>query len=87
MINTLVDVSINTMIGNLPGIMNYNNESVKNEFSALFNYVENGAPVLKADVSSNIVNAYTGYFRNVNISGMVLDETFAEKYDRLDASV
>ena len=87
MINTLIDVSINTMIGNLPGIINYNNEAVENEFSGLFNYIESGAPVLKVYVSSNTVNAHTGFFRNINISGKVLDASFADKYYRLDSSV
>ena len=87
MINTLIDVSINTMIGNIPGIINYNNDAVENEFSGLFNYIESGAPVLKVDVSNNTVNAHTGFFRNINISGKVLDASFADKYYRLDSSV
>jgi len=37
--NTLLDVSINTMIGNLPGIMNHNNDMIEQEFSTLFTYV------------------------------------------------
>lgn len=31
--NSLIDVSVVTMIGNLPGIINRNNESIRKEFS------------------------------------------------------
>jgi hypothetical protein len=85
--NTLIDVSINTMIGNLPWIMNYNNDIVEKEFSDLFMYVDGYAPILKVDVSNNTVNCHTGYFRNVNIGGKVLDSAFVDKYVRIDASV
>ena len=57
--NSLIDVSVVTMIGSLPGIINRNNESINKEFSdVLFSYDENNAnPKLKVDVECNYVTA------------------------------
>lgn len=62
--NSLIDVSVVTMIGNLPGIINRNNESIRKEFSdVLFSYDENNSnPKLIADVECNYVTAQTGSF-------------------------
>ena len=60
MTNSLIDVSITTMIGNLPGIINKNNNSLKAEFDSLFYYSDASvkkAPTLKVDVSSNNISA------------------------------
>ena len=90
MINKLIDVSVSTMIGNLPGIINRNNDAIEDELDALFYYGEDSKkmqPALKVDVSSNSVAARTGYFWNINIGGNVIDASFGYKYVRLDASV
>lgn len=86
MTNKLIDVSITTMIGNLPGIINRNNNSLKAEFDSLFYYGDasnnsNKAPTLRVDVSSNNISAQVGYFDNINIGGNTID------YQQLDASV
>jgi hypothetical protein len=86
--NSLTDVSIVTMIGNLPEIINRNNKSVKDEFDYVFEYDDNGQnPKLKADVDSNSVTANTGYFQNLNFNGVVLNSSIAYNYNRIDASV
>ena len=85
--NTLLDVSINTMIGNLPGIMNHNNDMIEQEFSTLFTYVQGGQPVLSVDVSNNTISSHTGYFRNINIGGKSLDASTVEHMSRIDASI
>ena len=90
MTNSLIDVSITTMIGILPGIINKNNNSLKAEFDSLFYYSDASvkkAPTLKVDVSSNNISAQVGYFRNINIGGKTLDASVASKYVSLDASV
>lgn len=78
------------MIGNLPGIINKNNDSLEAEFDSLFYYSDASvkkAPTLKVDVSSNNISAQVGYFRNINIGGKTLDASVAQKYISLDASV
>lgn len=90
MINKLIDVSVSTMIGNLPGIINRNNDAIEGELDALFYYGDDSKkmqPALKVDVSSNSVAARTGYFWNINLGGKTLDASFGIKYERLDASV
>ena len=90
MTNSLIDVSITTMIGNLPGIINRNNDSLEAEFGSLFYYSDasvNKSPVLKVDVSSNNISAQVGYFRNINIGGRTIDASLADKYVQLDSSV
>ena len=69
--NSLIDVSVVTMIGNLPGIINRNNESIRKEFSdVLCEYDEQGSnPKLKIDVECNYVTAQTGSFQNLNFAG------------------
>ena len=90
MINKLIDVSVSTMIGNLPGIINRNNDAIEGELDALFYYGDDSKkmqPALKVDVSSNSVAARTGYFWNINLGGKTLDASFGIKYERLDSSV
>jgi hypothetical protein len=78
------------MIGNLPGIINRNNDSLEAEFGSLFYYSDASvkkSPVLKVDVSSNNISAQVGYFRNINIGGRTIDASLATKYVQLDSSV
>lgn len=87
--NSLIDVSVTTMIGNLPEIINRNNESIKKEFSdVLFSYDDNNSnPKLKVDVECNYVTAQTGSFQNLNFNGQVLNSSIVQKYNALDVSV
>ena len=85
--NTLLDVSINTMIGNLPGIMNHNNDMIEQEFSTLFTYVYGGQPVLSVDVSNNTISSHTGYFQNINIGGKNLKGSDVESISLFDTSI
>ena len=87
--NSLIDVSVVTMIGNLPGIINRNNESINKEFSdVLFSYDENNAnPKLKVDVECNYVTAQTGSFQNLNFNGQVLNSSIVQQFNVLDVSV
>lgn len=88
MINELIDVSISTMIGNLPDIINRNNDAIENEFAQVFTYDSNGKnPKLTVDVDANTVTAQTGSFRNLNFSGQVLNASFVQKYNQVDASL
>lgn len=86
--NSLTDVSIVTMIGNLPEIMNRNNKAVRDEFNYVFTYDDNGQnPKLTADVNCNSVTAHTGYFQNLNFNGVVLNSSLAYNYNKIDATV
>lgn len=85
--NKLLDVSINTMIGNLPGIMNYNNDMIEQEFATMFTYFPNRQPYLTIDVSNNTVSSQSGYFRNVTIGGKTLDGGTVEQLTNLNSSV
>lgn len=85
--NKLLDVSINTMIGNLPGIMNYNNDMIEQEFATMFTYFPNGQPYLTIDVSNNTVSSHAGYFRNITIGGKTLDGGTVEQLTNLNSSV
>ena len=85
--NKLLDVSINTMIGNLPGIMNYNNDMIEQEFATMFTYIPNGQTYLTIDVSNNTVRSQSGYFRNVTIGGKTLDGGTVEQLTNLNSSV
>ena len=88
MINELIDVSISTMIGNLPDIINRNNDAIENEFAKVFTYDTNGNnPKLTIDVDAHTVSAQTGSFRNLQFSGQVLNASFVEKYNKVDASL
>ena len=86
--NNLIDVSIVTMIGNLPEILNRNNQAVKDEFDYVFTYDTNGEnPKLTADVNCNSVTAHTGYFQNLNFNGIVLNSSIAYKYNQIDSEL
>lgn len=87
--NSLIDTSVSMMIGNLPGIINSNNESIRKEFSdVLFSYDDNNNnPKLKVDVECNYVTAQTGNFQNLNFNGQVLNSSIVQKYNALDVSV
>ena len=86
--NNLIDVSIVTMIGNLPEILNRNNQAVKDEFDYVFTYDTNGEnPKLIADVNCNSVTAHTGYFQNLNFNGIVLNSSIAYKYNQIDSEL
>ena len=64
--NKLIDVSIVTMIGNLPTILNRNNKYVSEEFDTI--RTEDNKMVL--DVSTASVTAGTGIFNNVNVTNV-----------------
>ena len=86
--NTLTDVSIVTMIGNLPEIINRNNQAVKDEFNYVFMYDDNGQnPKLTTDVNCNSVTAHTGYFQNLNFNGIVLNSSLAYNYNQINATI
>ena len=87
--NKLIDVSIVTMIGNLPGIINKNNKMIGEEFSYVFLYDEDNGkrPRLTADVDCQSVTAQTGQFQNLTFRGVSLNPSVITEFNTLDASV
>ena len=80
--NALIDVSIRTMVGNLPGIINENNKYITEEFDKIVN---NNKYVL--DVSSNNINATNGIFRNLTVDGFSVNSLSIKNYADVDSKI
>lgn len=80
MTNNLIDASIKTMIGQLPSIINHNNEMIKKEFDSI---VDSSTQKMKLDVQSNSVKATTGNFTNLIVNNIQLDASTLEHYNIL----
>ena len=86
--NNLINASIVTMIGNIPDIINRNNQLIKDEFDYVFTYDSSqNNPKLKVDVTCNSVTSHTGYFQNLNFNGVVLNSSIAYKYNQIDTTL
>lgn len=77
MTNKLLDASIKTMIGQLPSIINYNNDMIEREFDGI---VDSSTHKMKLDVQANNVNATTGSFSNLIVNNVQLDASTLEQY-------
>jgi hypothetical protein len=80
----LIDVSVVTMIGNLPFIMNTNNKYVSEEFDLIRTPRDNKVIL---DVSAAQVTAYTGEFKNITVNnqelGLYVDERVNDLKQRI----
>lgn len=80
MINTLLDASIKTMIGQLPAIINYNNDMIEQEFDTI---VDTSTQKMKLDVQCDHVKSVTGQFTNLIVNNVQLDASSLEQYNVL----
>lgn len=80
--NELLDVSISTMVGNLPNIINYNNDAVSQEFDEI-RVVTSDKPVVIADVSAPSVSSISAKFKTLELGG----RDVSTRISNLDASV
>ena len=80
--NALIDVSIRTMVGNLPGIINENNKYITEEFDKIVN---NNKYVL--DVSSNNINGVNGSFRNLTVDGIAINSLSIKNYTEFNNKI
>lgn len=78
--NKLIDTSIRTMIGQLPTIINYNNDMIENEFALI---MDPSTRKMKLDVESNNVKAITGMFTNLVVNNVQIDSSSLENYKSL----
>lgn len=78
--NKLIDASIKTMIGQLPTIINHNNDMIENEFAVI---MDPTTRKMKLDVESNNVKATTGVFTNLVVNNVQIDSSSLEHYKSL----
>ena len=72
--NQLIDVSIKTMIGMLPEIINSNNKTIKDEFDSLID--SSGNIIKNVYIPDNgVVNSYTGQFINTTTDILTVNDT------------
>lgn len=80
--NKLIDVSIKTMIGNLPAIINKNNESISNEFEHIYHRdSSNNRDYVVIDVSCLNVFSQSGTFNSLRIGSTVVNQSTIESLD------
>lgn len=80
--NALIDVSIRTMVGNLPGIINENNKYITEEFDKIVN---NNKYVL--DVSSNNIAGKNGVFTNLTVDGISINSLSIKNQTQFDNKI
>lgn len=84
MINNLLDASIKTMIGQLPAIMNYNNDMIEQEFDVIY---DASTKKVKLDVDTDHVKAVTGSFTNLIVNNVQIDGSTLEHYKVLSNKI
>ena len=82
--NKLTDVSIKTMVGQLPKIITQNNESIRNEFDHIYDSSLDTLILPKINASQT-VQAWTGLFRNLQTEN--LDVSSLDSKERIVSGV
>ena len=78
----LIDISINTMIGNLPQMMNKNNQYVCEEFDSI-----RTGNKMTLDVSCNNVAANNATFNNLRIGSTTFTASDLNGYKQINSSI
>lgn len=66
MITALKNITVNSMIGMLPSVINYNNQSIENDFAYIFDY-DKGCYIHDLINPKGLVKAHWGEFVNLTI--------------------
>ena len=78
----LIDISINTMIGNLPQMINKNNQYVCEEFDSI-----RTGNKMTLDVSCNNVAANNATFNNLRIGSTTFTASDLNGYKQINSSI
>src|SRR5574344_2192573 len=82
--NTLIDIDLNTMIGNFPEIYNVNSSYINSEF----NSIESVVNINSGNINSNIVSASTGIFtKNITVGNSIIDSSLISNYKKINNEI
>ena len=82
--NTLIDIDLNTMIGNFPEIYNVNSSYINSEF----NSIESVVNINSGNINANIVSASTGIFtKNITVGNSIIDSSLISNYKKINNEI